>query len=60
MKKETFLLNEFLTHENVVCLVREQLGWIDEGCVVRFEGPIHIGSSNGPRMKMSLVRDEKE
>jgi hypothetical protein len=30
MKKETFLLNEFLTLANVVRLVREQLGWMDE------------------------------
>jgi hypothetical protein len=61
MKKETFLLNEFLTHANVVCLVREQLDWMDEGCEVRLEGQIDIGSSNGPRMKtMSQVCDEKE
>jgi hypothetical protein len=32
MKKETFLLNEFLTLANVVRLVREQLGWMDECC----------------------------
>jgi hypothetical protein len=31
---ETFLLNEFPTHANVVHLVREQLGWMDEGCEV--------------------------
>jgi hypothetical protein len=30
--KEAFLLNEFLTPVNVVCLVREQLGWMIEGC----------------------------
>jgi hypothetical protein len=61
IKNETFLLNEFLTLENVVCLVCERLGWMDEGCEVRFEGQIDIGSSNGPRMKtMSLVCDEKE
>jgi hypothetical protein len=61
MKMETFLLNEFLTHANVVRLVCERLGWMDEGCEVRFEGQIDIWSSNGPRMKtMSLVCDENE
>jgi hypothetical protein len=55
------LWNEFLTLTNVVHLVREQLGWMDEGCEVRFEGRIDIGSSNGPRMKTtSPVCDEKE
>jgi hypothetical protein len=34
MKKETFFLNEFSTLANVVCLVRERLGWMDEGCEV--------------------------
>jgi hypothetical protein len=48
MKKTTFLLNEFSTHANVVRLVRERLAWMDEGCEVRFEGQIDIGSSNGP------------
>jgi hypothetical protein len=52
MKKETFLLNEFLTLENVVGLLRDRLGWMDEGCEVLFEYRIDIGSSNGPRMKM--------
>jgi hypothetical protein len=52
IKKEIFLLNEFLTLENVVGLVREPLGWMDEGCEVLFEGRIDIGSSNDPRMKM--------
>jgi hypothetical protein len=51
MKKETFLLNEFLTLENVVVMVRERLGWMYEGCEVHFEGQIDIGSSNGPQMK---------
>jgi hypothetical protein len=61
MKKGIFLLNEFLTFVNVVCLVHEQLGWMDEGCDVRFKGRIDIGSSNGPRMKtMSPVCDKKE
>jgi hypothetical protein len=61
MKKEIFLLNEFLTFENLVGLVRERLGWMDEGCEVCFEGRIDIGSSNGPRMKtMSPVCNEKE
>jgi hypothetical protein len=32
--KETFLLNDFLTLTNVVCLVRERLGWMDEDCEV--------------------------
>jgi hypothetical protein len=61
MKKKIFLLNNFLTLANVVHLVREWLGWMDEGCEVRFEGRIDIGSSNGPRMKMMPpVCDEKE
>jgi hypothetical protein len=61
MKKETFLLNEFLTLVNVVRLVRERLGWMDEDCEVWFEGRIDMGSSNGPRMKtMSPVCDENE
>jgi hypothetical protein len=34
MKKETFLLNEFLIRVNVVHLVRELLGWMYEGCEV--------------------------
>jgi hypothetical protein len=59
--KETFLLNEFLTLANVVHLLCECLGWMDEGCEVRFEGRIDIESSNGPQMKtMSPVYDEKE
>jgi hypothetical protein len=36
--KEIFLLNEFLTHVNVVRLMRERLDLMDEGCEVRFEG----------------------
>jgi hypothetical protein len=60
MKKETFLLNKFPTLANVVHLVREQLGWMNEGCEVPFEGRIDIRSSNGSRMKtMSLVCDEE-
>jgi hypothetical protein len=59
--KETFLLNEFLTLANVVHLVRDHLGWMDEGCEVQFEGRIDIRLSHGPLMKMmSLVCDEKE
>jgi hypothetical protein len=59
--KETFLLNEFPTLENLVGLVRERLGWMDEGCEVRFEGRIDIGSSNDPRMRtMPSVCNEKE
>jgi hypothetical protein len=59
--KETFLLNEFLALANVVRLVHDRLGWMDEGCEVQFEGRIDIRSSNGPRMKsMSPVCDEKE
>jgi hypothetical protein len=61
MKKEIFLFNEFLTLTNVVHLVRERLGWMDEGCEAQFEGRIDIGSSNGLRMKtMSPVCYEKE
>jgi hypothetical protein len=61
MKKETFLLNEFLTLANVICLMHERLGWMEEGCEVRFEGLIDIRSSNDPWMKtISLVCDEKE
>jgi hypothetical protein len=52
MKNETFLLNEFLTLENVVGLLRGRLGWMYEGCEVLFEYRIDIGLSNGPRMKM--------
>jgi hypothetical protein len=55
------LLNEFLTLANVICLMHERLGWMDEGCEVRFEGLIDIRSSISPRMKtISLVCDEKE
>jgi hypothetical protein len=61
MKKEIFLLNNFSTFANVIRLVREWLGWMDEGCEVWFEGRIDIGSSNDPRMKMmSPICDEKE
>jgi hypothetical protein len=61
MKKNTFLVNKFSTLANVVRLVCEQLGWMDEGCEAWFEGRIDIGSSNDPRMKtMSPVSDEKE
>jgi hypothetical protein len=49
--KETFLLNEFSTLENLVGLVREWLGWMEEGFEVQFEGRIDIDSSNGSRMK---------
>jgi hypothetical protein len=38
MKKETFLLNEFSTLENLLGLVRERLGWMAECCEVCFEG----------------------
>jgi hypothetical protein len=61
MKKKIFLLNEFSTLINVVHLLREQLGWVDESCEIRFECRIDIRSSNGPRMKMMpLVCDENE
>jgi hypothetical protein len=61
MKKEIFLLNEFLTPANVIRLVPGRLCWMDEDCEVWFEGQIDIGSSNGPQMKMmSPVYDEKE
>jgi hypothetical protein len=50
-----------MTLENLVGLVHEWLGWMDESCEVRFEGRIDIGSSNGPRMKtISPVWNEKE
>jgi hypothetical protein len=59
--KDTFLLNEFPTLTNIVHLLCEWLGWMDEGCEVRFEGRIDIELSNGPRMKtMSPVYVEKE
>jgi hypothetical protein len=59
--KEAFLLNGFPTLKNVVRLVREWFGWMDEGCEVRFEGRIDIGLSNDPQMKMiSPVYNEKE
>jgi hypothetical protein len=45
----------------MVRLVCERLGWMDEGCEVRFEDLIDIGSSNGSRMKtMSPVYAAKE
>jgi hypothetical protein len=54
-------LNEFLALKNVVGLVRELLGWMDEDSEVHFEGQIDIGSSNGPQIKMmSPVCNEKE
>jgi hypothetical protein len=60
MKNETFLLNEFSTLANVVCLVHEHFGWMDEGCEVRFEHHIDIRLSNGLRMKtMSPDCDKK-
>jgi hypothetical protein len=53
-------LNEFLTLKNLVGLVREWLGWVDESFEARFEGRIDIGSSNGPRMKkMSPVCNDE-
>jgi hypothetical protein len=59
--KETILLNKFPTHANVVRLVRYRLGWMDEGCEVRFEGRIDIESSIGLRIKMiSPVYNENE
>jgi hypothetical protein len=35
MKKENFLLTEFTTLDNLVGLVRERLGWIEENFDVR-------------------------
>jgi hypothetical protein len=61
IKKDIFLLNEFLTLENLVGLVREQLGWMDEDCEVHFEGRIDIGSSNDRQMKtMSPICNGKK
>jgi hypothetical protein len=61
MKKEIFLLNEILTLTNVIHLIRERLGWMNEGYEVQFEGRIYIGSSNATQIKMmSPVCDEKE
>jgi hypothetical protein len=61
IKKATFLLNKPLTLANVVRLMCERLGWMDDGCEIRFEGRIDIKSSNGPQMKMmSPICDEKE
>jgi hypothetical protein len=58
--KETFLLNEHRTLENLVGLVSKRLGWMGEDSVVRFEGRINIESSKGPRMKtMSLGCNEE-
>lgn len=48
IKNEIFLLNAFLTLANVVRLVREWLGWMDECCEVWFEGRIDIGTRNSP------------
>jgi hypothetical protein len=53
-------LNEFPSLEILVGLVRDWLGWMDEGFEVCFKGRIDIGSSNGPRMKtMSPVCNEE-
>jgi hypothetical protein len=61
IKNKTFLLNEFLTLVNVVCLVYEWLSWMDECFEVQFEYQIDIKSSNGPCVKiMSPICDEKE
>jgi hypothetical protein len=61
IKNEIFLLNEFLTLANVVCLVYEWLSWMDECFEVRFEYRIDIESSNDPCVKtMSPICDEKE
>jgi hypothetical protein len=58
--KETFLLNGFLTLQNLVGLVRERLGWMNEGFEVRFKCRIDIWLSNGPRIKtMSPVYNER-
>jgi hypothetical protein len=38
IKKEIFLLNGFVTLVNVICLVRERVDLMDEGCEVWFEG----------------------
>jgi hypothetical protein len=38
MKNKTFLLNEFPTLENLAGLVREWLGWMEEGFEVQFKG----------------------
>jgi hypothetical protein len=53
-------LNEFPTLENLVGLLQEWLVWMNEGCEVRFEGRIDIGSNIGPRKKtMSPVCNEE-
>jgi hypothetical protein len=58
---ETFLLNGFLTLQNLVGLVRERLSWMNEGFEVRFKCQIDIWLCNGPRIKtMSPVYNEKE
>jgi hypothetical protein len=55
------LLNELLTLVNLVALVRDCLGWMEENFDVRFEGRIDIGSYNAPQMKtMTSVCNEKE
>jgi hypothetical protein len=58
--KEIFLLNEFPTLANVVHLMREWLGWMDECREVWFEGQIDITSSNGSRMKTMLTIYDEE
>jgi hypothetical protein len=40
------------------CLMHERLDWIDEGCEVRFEGNIDIGSSNGSKTISSVCDEE--
>jgi hypothetical protein len=53
-------INEIFLFD-VVRLMRERLGWMDEGYEVWFEGQIYIGSSNDTRIKMmSLVCDKNE
>jgi hypothetical protein len=61
MKKDIFLLTEFLTLGNLVREWLGWLGWMDENFDVRLEGRIDVGSSNGPRMKtMSAVCNENK
>jgi hypothetical protein len=53
-------INEIFLFD-VVRLMRERLGWMDEGYEVRFEGQNYIGSSNDTRIKMmSPVCDKNE
>jgi hypothetical protein len=49
MKKEIFLLNRFLTLTNVIRLVQERLGWMDECCDYGLNVKLISGRAMAPR-----------